>query len=712
MKGIIQKRTTDIKNMIKQNKVYIAILFIQITSLFLILSNMGFGTHDELLQYMNYSNPEWKFSTDFSGRFMPVIGQILLYFQFNAPTFAIYRIFTLIAILLGVGAASLFVKHHISEKDWLKYAIVFLAFLQIVGAHNGAVAFDMTYQYRMFYCFMFLDLYLLFCKTEKTIYYILGTFFWCVAINSYEAYYLFCVVLFIMAVVTLHEKKKLTIKNLVRYLWLPALVSIISVVIYFVKTKLFGQSYDGATLGTSYGMLDKIKSILIYATGNWPLRLNTYTFKEVLAKATVFNFENIFSIIKNVLVAAVICTGAKNEKLHSKGQWGIALAVSAMSAVLIATLVGVTDQYCTWAFDAGPIAGGICYYSYFFIIMVFFLLMNLINKISNRYCLKIIKVLIFVCVFFVCITTDVNNRETSVALDKADNKYELFDAVVKSDYFASIEDGAVIYAPEMIGVHYDMKSLDLYCKHNINKEVTFRNQLSEINFEQNVYMLRYISESDVMVLGNVEDEHLETNEIYVVGMNVFSNYSVCVWRDIEEQVSDITINNKNVGRYGNSISVPLTGIVEGYDILMQGKRLPIEDICFLRGSVTDSAVLRFEFDDGVYGLEGTGRWIAADSYYVVDYKGYETISTTVCLTLSTASGEKGIIEVEVNDEVIQYDVCEVPTTIKIDVALEHGENRININSKVTSLEARDARDLNLRLTEAYGLFEEQTYKFY
>lgn len=710
MKNFFQKQFTNIKDICKQNKICIAILAVQIISFYYILSNMGFGTHDELLQYMHYSNPDWKFNTDFSGRFMPVIGQILMYLQFNAPSFAIYRAFTMIAILLGVGAASLFVKHHISEKDWLKYAIVFFAFLQIAGVHNGAVAFDMTYQYRMFYCFVFLDLYLLFFKTEKKLHYILGSFFWCVAINSYEAYYVFCIVLFFMAVVTLYEKKQLSIKNLFRYLWLPAVISIISVAIYFVK--MSGQAYDGASVSSSYGILHKIKSIIIYTFGSWPLRLNAFTFKQIVSKVFTSDLSSLFVILKSLLVAGAICIGARNEKLRSNRLWVVACILSMMSAGLVALLVGVTEQYCSWAFEYGQIAGGISYYSYFFIIMVFFLLMSLTTRIKNKRYSKIIKILIFVCVFSTCVVTDINNMETAANLDKEDNKYELFEAVVQSEYFSTVEDGAVIYAPEMIGVHYDMGFLDMYCKRNYGKEVKFCNQLTEVQGNEIVYMLRYLPNSSMMMFGHVDTTTLETNEIMVLGLKGLSKYSMCVWRDVDEQMSDVLINEKKIGVYGNSVSIPLEGMADGNVMVVHAENIPMEDVAFLEGNITDSSVLRFEFGEGVHEKEHFGRWIATDSYYIVDYKGYETVSSKISLMLSTASEETGFVEIETNGTVSKYEVSGESTVIEIDVLLQHGENRIHISSKVPSMDTRDARDINLKLTEAYGIFEEGTYKFY
>ncbi len=712
MKNITKRILNSISNISMQEKVCTCVLFVQIVSLYYILSNMGFGTHDEMAQYITYSNPNWEFNLDLSKRFVPVIGQLFMYFQFNAPSFAIYRIYTLLAILLGVGSASFFVKHHISEKDWLKYAIVFLAFLQVTGMHNGAVAFDMTYQYRMFYCFTFLDLYLLFCKTEKKRYLILGTFFWAVAINSYEAFYPFCIILFLMAVITLYDKKQLTIKNLFRFLWLPAIVAVLSVTVYVIKMGMSGQMYAGAMVSTTYGILHKVKSILIYTFGNFPLRLNQFSFREIVRKLSTSDLGNLTIILKNLLVAAVVCKGVEIKRLTTKRQWAIYTVLAAISAILIALLVGVTQQYCTWAFVYGEIMGGISYYSYFFIIMVVFLLMGGLNKIKCKQAAVIVKSAVLICVFFVGITTDINNKETATQLDKTDNKYELFDQVVNSEYFSSIEDNILIYAPEMVGVHNNLDYLAIYCKQMVGKSVEFCNQMSDINFERQVYMLRYLPECDIMMLGKITSDDLIVEEIYTVAMKSLSDYSIYAWRNLGNKATPVYINGMSMGRYGDVISIPLNGVKLGTDMILQIENLPIKDVGFLGGSILDSAVLRLTYGGGIHEQEHFGRWVAAKSHYILDYKGTEEQMGTICLELATAASERGIVRVEVNDEIQVYEVKEESELIEIQTWIKKGKNRITIISEVPSLQTTDIRDINLKLTDAYGVFEGEKYKFY
>lgn len=712
MKISIQGKLNEIKNFSRDNKICISILFVQIIAFYFMLSNMGFGTHDEIYQYITHSNPEWKFNTNFSGRFMPIIGQIMMYLQFNASSFAIYRIYTMIGLLLGVGASAIFVKHHISENDWLKYVIIFFACLQITDIHSGAIAFDMTYQYRMFYCFTFLDQYLLFCKTNKKRHLYIGSFFWLVAINSYEAYYAFCVILFIVTVITLKKREQLTIRKVIQYLWLPALIAVISLIVYILRTNTGGQVYNGATISSNYGLLHKIKSILIYTFGNWPLRLNNYSVIDVLKKITRANYESLFIVIKNILIAMVVCLGARIDRLSTDKQWWGAVILSAMSALLVSCLVGVTEQYCSWAFESGVISAQISFYSYFFIIIGLFLMLGKIKQIKNKFVMYIVRCCVFLCVFFVGVTTEINNMEAANRIDKTDNKYVLFDAVIQSEYFASIEENAIVYAPEMLGVHYNLDYLTIYCRQNYGKEVVFCNQLSEVDFNKNVYMLRYISENDVMVLGNIKDERLETGEIYVIGMHDFSQYSLCFSRDVDDNGTEVVLNDIIVGVYGDDVAIPLQPFAGGMQLYIQTEVISMKKINFLKGTVTDNAMIRFEYGEGVHQQENFGRWVATNSCYAVYYKGHESVIGTAYLTLSTATGLKGTVEIEVNGVNSTYEVCDTPVTIPVKILLQNGENRINLSSKVQSMDTLDARDINLKLTEAYGIFKEVKYKFY
>ena len=70
------------------------------------------------------------------------------------------------------------------------------------------------------------------------------------------------------------------------------------------------------------------------------------------------------------------------------------------------------------------------------------------------------------------------------------------------------------------------------------------------------------------------------------------------------------------------------------------------------------------------------------------------------------------MEIEVNGVNSTYEVCDTPVTIPVKILLQNGENRINLSSKVQSMDTLDARDINLKLTEAYGIFKEVKYKFY
>lgn len=614
----------------------------------------------------------------------------------------------MIGICLGVGAAALFVKHHISETHWLKFIVLFFAFLQIGFTHNGAISFGIGYQYRMFLCFAFLDLYLMFCKTQKKRYYILSSIFWVLAINAYEAFYMFCIMFFLMATLTLWKKKELTLKNLIQYLWLPAILTILSFIYYIMRSK--GATYGGNVVDTVYGFADKIKSILIYSFGMFPLNVCTLSLGELWNRITENSYETLFIVIKNVLVAFILCKGVINDKIVSVKRNLASISLAFLGAILCSFLVAITSLFSAWALEAGVKLYGVSYYSYFFIIILMVLVLGGLYKINNLSVQRILKCTVFVVVFVVAIVTELNNIQVSVVADKEDNKYELFDRMVKSDYVSEVQDDNVIYAPEMLGVHHDLSSLDKYFKKIHGKEVSFCNDLSEVDWSKDVFMMHYITDSEVMLFGKVEDEQLKSDEVYAIGLESFSEYSLCASRQ-DAEYSPVGINGVTVGLYEKSVNIPLDIYSESNEIIVNTSDMPILNTTFVKGNLSDSSILTCEYGEGVSYQELTGRWCATTSSYIINNKEDEVQQGILYLTFLTATGESGDVMVEVNEKFLDYQVGANPTVLEIDVELQKGKNCITVTSQIDSLKTADVRDINLKLTDAYCIVDGIEYSF-
>lgn len=706
MNNVIEKNMQSIREINKDTKLCIMTLCVQIVTFYYNISQIGFATHDEIAAYITYTNPEFSIESVIRGR-MDVIGLVLSVFQFNSSSIEMYRLYTLIGILLSIIAASVFIRHHISKTDYLKYAILFFAFLQIGHIHNGAISFSVDYQYKMFWCFLFLDFFLTYYKTRKKVYYVLGSVFWCIAINSYEAFYMFCFVLFLFSFVCLEERKAISIKNLIIDLWLPALITIFSFIGYISRGA--AGDYDGAAIDVTYSWLEKIESVLIYSFGMKPLSLNMYTQQEIVKIMSQLSYENLLFLLKALLVAYVLSKAIVLNKLDSVKKKIIAIVISTVSIILPSFLVGITARHLDWSINGGLIIYGCSYYSYFFIALLLILILGCLSTIKNKHLKFIIRVCTFVIVFYVSLVTDLNNVVVAESYDREDNKYDAFNEAVKSDYFSSIEDGSIIYAPQMIGVHNQIFTLDSYCKQVTGKNVVFCNQLEAVDFSKNVYMMRYVQDSDVMLLAKVEDTRLCSNEILILFSNEISNQSICMQRE-DNAVTDMYIYDDFVGKYGNYVALSLANYIDKKDIVLYGNNMSVESLEVVVGNVNDSVEIDFLYGEGVSYQEDFGRWIAKRSQYII-YSNENIDNATMYITLFSATGEEGVVDVIINDEILSYGVTSVPITIELDLDLVCGENIIELVSSLNSMETIDPRDINMCLLDASCEINNEIYKF-
>lgn len=685
-----------------ETKICIVTIILQLVAMYYNIATIGLTTHDDLYQYMFNEKPTLG---DFFSRQgeMDVFGTIFCYIQYSAHTTNIYRIYTMVGICLSLGAASLFIKHHISEKSWMKYVVLFLAFMQIGFLHNGAISFGLGYQYRMTLCFLCLDFYVMWCKSDKKKFYILSTVFWILMINAYEAFYMFCIMLFVIALYILHKRNKLSIKNLFYYLWLPAVFTIVFFGLYVIRS--MGNSYDGTAVDSAYSIIDKIKSTINYTCGMFPLRVNSLGWRQILEKGMSLDYSTLFMIAKNLLIAFVVCKGIVCEKIRTKREIISVIFMMGLGAVLCSFLVSITARFCNWAIDQGIILYGVSYYSYFFIMIVIFVVLGVLLKLNRKW----ISTFLFVLVFGISFVTELNNVEVAVQAKTTDAKYEIFNEMIHSEYMSEVEDDSVIYAPEMLGVHHDITSLDRYCKQITNKRVQFCNRLSDVDFSKTVYALRYLPESDTMILGRVEDEQLNTERACVISLQELSDYSLFMVNDND---SMIKIDGTAVGFYDGDVMLPLGQCVDAKKIEITGTSFPMLKISFLKGSVANNATLICEYGEGVSFQEASGRWCAHESEYIIRYEGSQILDGKLYLSVESATGENGAVLVQTKEGMSEHRIEKESTIIEVDVRIQNGDNYVTLESSLGSLVTQDPRDINYKLTNAYCIIDGVEYSFY
>lgn len=701
---MVKNKVKEIQHHVKAKTIYlISALCLEIISFYFCISNAGFVTHDELQSYVALHNRPLNFE------WLPRLGSMLLipntfanYLQFNVDSVEIYRLYTLCGILLALLAASKFVNHFISKDFGLPFAVLFFAFLQIGYIHNGAISFSWLYQYSIAIVFLCLDQYLYYCETNRKGHYIFSAVLFLVSIMFYEAYYMFSIILFFFAFIYLCREKKLSIRNLIEHLWLPASFGIVYLILYYMNLNQLDYAYEGIMLDSTHDVWDKIRTTFIYSFGMFPLRLNGITFFNFLSCLGRLTYENLFLICKGIVAAAAIFICIPYGEKLSYRKYVFLISSAGLCILLPCVLYGMSKQYLFWA-DNGIILYGGSYYSYFFIIIVLLLLSNLIYKaIRYKKIRTLFRSIIFVSIFAISFVTDINNKATADSLDKNDDKYVLFDRVIKSDYFMeNIVDDAQIYAPEMVGIHLNLKTLDNYVKEYTDKKVTFYNQEIDIDYKEPIYMLKYDAENSIMMFGRICDSTFTADEVYINSMNDLGGYSLCGIKGSYGDRSNVLIDEKVIGMFGTDFMIPLQSYVNSNVAKLNGKDIVFDNLKVVCDSVIENSLIQCIYGSGIHQQEEFGRWMAKNSEFIIENRDPDTTKAVLQLNIATATGEEGKIQICAGNDVAEYIIDGNTTEIIYEVPLYMGTNKITLISFLESLKVDngDMRDINLKLQD-------------
>lgn len=716
---MLKNKADRIVNFIKATKLKTFFLFVifclEIVSFYYCICKAGFVTHDELQSYAALNDHPLVFKRQSRLGGMILFPNIIAnYLQFNSNSIEVYRLYTLCGILLALLAAYKFITHLISKEIGLPFSILFFAFLQIGYIHNGAISFSWSFQYAIAIVFLCLDVYLYYCETNEKKYYVISSILFLVSIMLYEAFYMFSLVLFLFALISLYRKNNLSIINLIKYLWLPAFFGIVYLVLYAINISQTGNNYGGIIVDTDHTIFDKIRTMIIYSLGMLPLRLNEFTLADIKLYISNFTYESLFIICKNLLAASSIAICLSYGKTLSGKKYLFSIVIITLCIFMPCVLYGISKNLLLWA-DSGTILYGGSFYSYFFIIALIILIFCLIyKKIRNISIQFFYKCLVFSVVFAVSFVTEINNKAVAERLDKNDNKYVLFDTVVQSDYFKeNVIEGAQIFAPEMVGIHLNLKTLDTYVDYYADKKVSFYNDPIDINYDEPVYMLRFIENSSTMMFGRIYDNKYITDEIYINSMQNLESFSLCGLRDYSKEISSIEIGERLIGNFGTDFMIPLQNYVNGNETVIRGNDIRLENLELVYGNVYENKAFKCLYGSGIYQQEEFGRWVAKNSELMIENKDQSISKAILQLEVATAVGEEGKIQICTGDLSIEYIINGDISEIEVEVPLQLGYNEIEIRSFLDSAKVTngDKRDINLRLQSARCIVNNNIFNF-
>lgn len=700
------KMKSKIYDFCKNNIIYIISILFLTVCFYILIVNTGVSTHDELYNFLDVQMRGKDFLNISLNRWgNSVIHRLPSYLQFLSNSMWTYRIFTLIGLLIPIAATFRLIYKYFDKKIAWIFPLCFFMFAQLNLEHNGFISFSWTYQVDIVFIIVSLELYCSFFehgRKLKTL--ILSAIFYLLASMSYEEFILFGALHFLIAILYLNKEKELSIKNLFKYLWFHALLAILYTLSWFVLDRYSNIVNGDAAIDSPYGLYGFIITIIKLIIGLFPLRYKAYSWKQLILKSIEITSENILNwAILLVITLVIVSIIPKVKKITIKSL--IFMNVFCMVGMFVSVaLLGITKKFVSWIAYEGVGSFGISYYAYYFIIFLLILWAVYLYQICPIK--KIVLIGLFGIIVFTGKFTYISNSTIAAQMRYTQDRYDIFGKLINSDYFKQIEENSIIYAPDYMGVHIDFKNNSNYVRHLTGLNVTFTNDIKSIDYSKTVYYLNYDTTMKLILFGAVDKDNI-TDEVFIVTLdNSFINYNFSGKREtLEDKVTELKVNEKNIGLFSSFISTPLYN--QDNNIVINAKDMIFNTLSIQSGSQkNDSSIIQLK---GIYNEEVIGRWAMKDSEIEIDNINRKK-ECEIEMSISTANGENAQFRIKYADLEEIYSIGAEPTLITLKIPLTKKKNVIKFQSNASSLEVQgDKRDLNIRFSSLninYGKFKQ------
>jgi len=400
-----------------------------------------------------------------------------------------------------------------------------------------------------------LNLYLCYLKTKKKSYLIWSAITYLIVSMAYEAFILFGVVYFILDLYHYIKCKNVKIINLLKDLGLHAGLVILYVLSYYMIRTVTGAVNADSEVGAQLTLYGVCKTIWTFAIALFPLNLKAYDFNTLVNSMFSVDTLNIMRLFIIVLLSGVFVNMLKNIQYKISLKVYFLLSCLLLVCTLLPTvLTGITGKFVSWV-ESGVRSFGVSYYSYYFIVAWIVLSMVFIYQ-KCKY-KKIISIIIFIFVVIITELTQISNMTYAEELNRFQTKVDLIDDVIKTDYFKDVEDDAVIFMDQYVGIHERIASIAEYINSETGKNITVANKVEQVDFSKPVYLFTINQDSKVGILAKVKGSTLE----YVSEMIIYSENTVEDFRligDIDKE-QNVYLNGTFIGTYSDFV---FTGILK------------------------------------------------------------------------------------------------------------------------------------------------------
>ncbi|MDD2386651.1 MAG: hypothetical protein PHP52_07690 [Bacteroidales bacterium] len=462
---------------INQEKLLICLMFV----LTIVISlapffNIGFTTADDLENYMSLKkhmlfSEAWIYTKN-AGRFYFIITKPLYSLPYIGDSFLLTKIIQIFSLLLSYSLFAILIKKLFNSKE-----LALVLFLLLVMATSASENFHIPFiAYPFYFTFSFSILicsFLLFFKyteTQKYKYVIFSAIVLFIAILFYETYLVFllffCFYIFFKNLSSSKSLKKL-LKSNTFYKELIPIVSaaVLYVLLYFGFRLMFlneTEIYHGSSFAKNFSFANYFSLITnltktILPTNLYHLSQNYIIQNSLSSGGHINNFwhilqnSNLLSIINTIIqMALFVFIALRFNKNISYKKILIGILVAFLFTISAHSILGLSEKYN--AIENATIKGYVTsYFAYFGVWLIILLMSYLLIKLTHK--IKYIKYAVIVVLSlglgYVSIITSYSNDHLSRGWKKSQLRFTLLDDLLKEGAFDNVENGSIIYSPEI-----------------------------------------------------------------------------------------------------------------------------------------------------------------------------------------------------------------------------------------------------------------------
>jgi hypothetical protein len=665
---------------IKNSKfIYFGTIFVALV-FFIIIREVALTTHDDIAVYLLFRKYGFisviKKSMGYSmrgGRLFQFTGGFTSYLPHIINNILIYKIVFYTYISFSVISLWYLLYAHLDKKIALLAVLLFFTFAQIDQQHNAFVSFA-GYQLPIGFIFLSIERLCYYYKNGKKSSLLSSGILFIIPTILYETFIMFSLMLFIISIMHTYkkERKNMCIIDTLYDLRLHIILGAVYLILYFLGRLNSITTYSGATfkiINIKYSLM----ALIDYSTGLFPLN----SFWRVVRHYDFWAYMDFLSIQKAIassLVFIIIIKQINKIKIKKIAAVG---GLAVLGVILPVTLICFTPYYVNSNINQGYYSTGNSYYSYFFIVVFLSIVCVLLYQ-----TIKFKKILLFflcVSVFSVSLFTDINNKFFANFFVSTLNRYRVFDKMVSSEYFLNIENGADIYAPDFIGIHNYMPSLNEAVPEG--KHYNFTNNLNILNYDKPTYILKYDVNSKSMLTGLI-DSDVRTDEIMIVSITPLESKSVVI---IKDKSGILNIENCDDKIYNTTAIIPL-GNIKADNLLLRGENIQILNCGLVLGNIEGGVDTDLIWTNGFSYLENNGffNWRWCDKKGALEVNNLSgDLKIKLSGTFLTTHEEVSTISIKTDDFSENFTVNINGTYFEIDLHIKHGINTIEFLTEDT-----------------------------